>query len=262
VIRKTALLHRILAVCGAVLALSSCRVDTKVAITVNRDGSGQVLVTLVADSGIVKQVPKLAEDLNFEDLKAVGWKLDGPTPTADGGLQVMLTHLFKNEAQASAILMQLNGNRGPFRDVIIRRDGKPRDSKWTLAGRLEVTGGLQAFADDDLLKTLGATPYEDTVKNSGLDLGKAISIEFVATMPGEVKATTGLQKNGVITWRVATDGTPVDLATVSENVDIAGTLGGLMSKVGLVLLIVWLVLMAILGILVYAKQQQRRPRVH
>ena len=140
------------------------------------------------------------------------------------------------------------------------REGKPRDSTWKLSGRLEVTGGLQAFADDDLLKTLGATPYEDTVKNAGLDLGKALSITFTAAMPGSVKSTTGLPQGDVLTWRVATDGTPVDLATTTENVDVAGTLGNLVSKVGLVLLVLWLALMSVLGFLVYNKQQKRRPR--
>ena len=258
--RKFTFIGRFLAVCSVLFVLSSCRVDTTINLTVNRDGSGTVVVTITADNDIVKQAPGLADDLNFADVKTAGWKVDGPAATEDGGLKVVLTHDFKNELQASALLMQLNGNRGPFRDVTVRREGKPRDSTWSLSGRLEVTGGLQAFADDDLLKSLGATPYEDTVKNAGLDLGKALSITFTAKMPGSLKSTTGLEQGDVITWRVATDGTPVDLATTTENVDVVGTLGNLVSKVGLVLLVLWLALMGVLAVLVYNKQQRRRPR--
>jgi uncharacterized iron-regulated membrane protein len=79
-------------------------------------------------------------------------------------------------------------------------------------------------------------------------------------MPGNVKSTTGLTQGDVLTWRVATDGTPVDLATTTENVDVVGTLGNLVSKIGLVLLVLWLALMGVLGFLVYNKQQKRRPR--
>ena len=158
------------------------------------------------------------------------------------------------------MLAQLNGNRGPFREVILRRGGKARDSSWNLSGRLEVTGGLQAFADDQLIAALGATPYESTVKSQNLDLGKALTIEFVASLPGELKSSTAIPANGKLSWRVATDGTPVDLATSTENVDVVGTLGGIASKIGLVLLIAWLGLMAVLGALLYKRQYDRQRK--
>ena len=202
---------------ACVSLLSSCRVDSTVSITVDRDGSGTLDVLVVADNDIVEQVPKLASDLNFGDLVNNGWKLTGPEKTEDGGLRVLLSHPFENETQASALLTQLNGNRGPFRDVRLTREGKSRDSVWKRTGRLEVTGGLQAFADDQLLQIVGATPYEQTVEVAGLDLGKAISLQVNAKLPGKIESTTGVEQDGVLTWRVATDGTPVDLATTTND---------------------------------------------
>ena len=239
--------------------LSSCRVDSTVSITVDRDGSGSLDVLVVADKDIVEQVPKLATDLDFGDLVNNGWKLTGPEKTEDGGLRVLLTHQFENETQASALLTQLNGNRGPFRDVRLTREGKSRDSVWKLSGRLEVTGGLQAFADDQLLQIVGATPYEQTVEEAGLDLGKAISLQVNAKIPGKIESTTGVEQDGVLTWRVATDGTPVDLATTTNEVDVAGTIGGVLSFVARALLVLWIAFIGWIGFMVWRKQS-RRPR--
>ena len=227
---------------------------------VNPNGSGTVTVTIDVDKEIIQRSPDVADDLDFSDLKKNGWKLTEPVDTESGGKQLVLARDFANESEATAVLAQLNGNRGPFREVILRRGGKARDSSWNLSGRLEVTGGLQAFADDQLIAALGATPYESTVKSQNLDLGKALTIEFVASLPGELKSSTAIPENGKLTWRVATDGTPVDLATSTENVDVAGTLGGIVSKIGLFLLIAWLGLMAVLGALLYKRQYDRQRK--
>lgn len=258
-IRPRTRLAALVAGIACVVLLSSCRVDSTVSITVERDGSGTLGVLVEADKDIVEQVPRLANDLNFGDMVASGWKLTGPEPTEEGGLRVLLTHEFDNETQASALLSQLNGNRGPFRDVRLTREGKSRDSVWKLTGRLEVTGGLQAFADDQLLQVVGATPYEQTVKDAGLDLGKAISLQVNVTLPGKVESTTGVAQDGVLTWRVATDGTPVDLATTTNEVDVAGTIGGILSFVARALLVLWLAFVGWIGFMVW-RRQSRRPR--
>ena len=58
-----------------------------------------------------------------------------------------------------------------------------------------------------------------------------ISLQVNVTLPGKVESTTGVAQDGVLTWRVATDGTPVDLATTTNEVDVAGTIGGILSFV-------------------------------
>jgi hypothetical protein len=256
----TSTAKRFIALCCAVVLLASCRVDTQVSMVVNPDGSGTVTVTIDVDKEIVERSPDIADNLDFSDLEKNGWQLTKPVDTASGGKQVVLARDFANESEATAVLAQLNGDRGPFREVILRRGGKARDSSWNLSGRLEVTGGLQAFADDQLIAALGATPYENIVKSQNLDLGKALTIEFVASLPGELKSSTAIPENGMLSWRVATDGTPVDLATSTENVDVVGTLGGIVSKVGLFLLISWIGLMAVLGILLYKRQYDRQRK--
>lgn len=256
----TSTVKRFIALCCAVVLLAACRVDVQVSMLVNPNGSGTVTVTIDVDKEIIQRSPDIADNLDFSDLEKNGWQLTKPVDTASGGKQLVLVRDFANESEATAVLAQLNGDRGPFREVILRRGGKARDSSWNLSGRLEVTGGLQAFADDQLIAALGATPYENIVKSQDLDLGKALTIEFVASLPGELKSSTAIPENGMLSWRVATDGTPVDLATSTENVDVVGTLGGIVSKVGLFLLIAWIGLMAVLGILLYKRQYDRQRK--
>lgn len=256
----TSTVKRFIALCCAVVLLAACRVDVQVSMLVNPNGSGTVTVTIDVDKEIIQRSPDIADNLDFSDLEKNGWQLTKPVDTASGGKQLVLVRDFANESEATAVLAQLNGDRGPFREVILRRGGKARDSSWNLSGRLEVTGGLQAFADDQLIAALGATPYENIVKSQDLDLGKALTIEFVASLPGELKSSTAIPENGMLSWRVATDGTPVDLATSTENVDVVGTLGGIVSKVGLFLLIAWIGLMAVLGVLLYKRQYDRQRK--
>ena len=69
-------MRRLLALVVVALALTACKVDTTVDVTVNADGSGVITLTAVADADVVAQAPGLAEDLRFDDAIAAGWVLD------------------------------------------------------------------------------------------------------------------------------------------------------------------------------------------
>jgi hypothetical protein len=128
-----------------------------------------------------------------------------------------------------------------------------------LAGRLEVNGGLQAFADDATLNLLGGAPYAADVQAAGLDLGDAVGITFNAVLPGTVNNTTGQATEGVITWRVPMDGTPTSLATSVTNVDIASSISRFAKVLVLGLLYLWLIASAILILMVLRARNRRRP---
>ncbi|MFM8688791.1 MAG: hypothetical protein ACKODR_08540, partial [Acidimicrobiaceae bacterium] len=163
----------------AVMVLCSCQVNAVVTLDVAQSGAGSVTLNLIADSEVVAAAPNLADDLRFDDATAAGWVVSRPTKTADGGLQVSLKHTFDNADQAGVILNQLSGEFGPFKQVSLTRTGKDTDSTFTLDGMLQVDGGLNACADARLLKTIGGAPFEENLKQAGLDLGKAMTIDFV-----------------------------------------------------------------------------------
>jgi hypothetical protein len=100
-------LLRSLACAAAVLLLASCRLDTTVELTIDSDGTGELVVTSVADSDVVSQAPGLAESLQFTDAVAAGWLVEGPTATEDGGLTVTLRHPVTSAEEAANLLASL-----------------------------------------------------------------------------------------------------------------------------------------------------------
>ena len=163
-------LSHIAAVLVAAVLLASCRVDTDVTLKVKPNGSGTVSVVVTADADIVSKAPDIKSDVRVDDLKEAGWKVTGPVDTDDGGVTITLTRSFSGPIEATAILNQINGTRGPLKQLVVARSGKDTNSTWTLAGKLEVNGGLEAFADDAALALLGGGPYIGEFNATGLDL--------------------------------------------------------------------------------------------
>ena len=251
---------RTLAAAATCLLLASCRVDTVTLLSVNANGSGTVSVTVTADAAVYKAAPTLKTDVRNDDLTAAGWKMNGPKETKDGGLTVSFSHGFNTPAEATTLLGQVNGSRGPLKGLALQRSGKNSNSTFTLTGKLEVNGGLEAFADDAALKLLGGAPYADQVKNSGQDLGKVVGIDFTASLPGKIVSTTGSANGTVITWRIPTDGTPTDVATTTNNVDIASNVARFFKWIVAFLLGAWVIGTVVLLGLVSARRGRRTPR--
>jgi hypothetical protein len=251
---------RLCVVACAALTLSSCRVDQSVSLTVKPNGSGEVTVVITADKDIVAKAPNLAADLRTDDLVAVGWEVSKPVETKTGGLTVTLVRPFRNPAEANIALSQVNGPKGPLHEMVVTRTGKDTNSQWSLAGRLEVTGGLEAFIDDAGLELVGAAPYLANVQEAGLDLGDAVGITFTATLPGEIEQSTGVRGDGIVSWAVPMDGSKVDIATTSTNVDVVSSISRVSKVLLLGLLVLWIAAMVILLLLVgNARQRRSRP---
>jgi hypothetical protein len=252
----------VLAVIVGAVVLSSCRVDGTVQLKMNRNGSGEVTVTVLADKKLVDAEPGVLTDFRSEDLLKAGWIITGPETLENGSAQVIVKQSFRNPEEATNILSQINGPKGPLKNVVISRAGKDTNSTFTLTGQVDIDGGLEAFVDDGTLALLGGAPYAPNVAASGNDLGDAVGINFEAILPGDIEETTGLERGGVITWRVAMDGAPTDLSTVTQSLDIVSNVSRVMSVVVRALLVLWVLGMLVLAFVVYnANARRRTPRI-
>lgn len=246
---------------GAAL-LSSCRVDGTVQLQVNRNGSGEVIVTVVADRAVVAAEPGVLTDFRSQDLIAAGWSITGPETLDNGSAQVIVRKSFRNPEEATNILSQINGPKGPLKNVVISRAGKDTNSTWTLTGQVDIDGGLEAFVDDNTLALLGGAPYAATVAANAGDLGDAVGVNFEVMLPGDIRETTGLERGGVITWRVAMDGAPTDLSTVTQSLDIVSNVSRVGAVIVRALLVIWIIGVLLLGFVVYTANARRRtPRI-
>jgi hypothetical protein len=90
-----------------------------------------------------------------------------------------------------------------------------------------------------------------------------VGVTFNAQLPGTVEATTGLQKDGVISWRIPTDGTATDIATTTTNVDVASSVSRVGRVLVLGLLILWAFGTVVLLLLVLnaRNRRTRTPRI-
>lgn len=241
-------MRRLIALVAAALVVAGCRVDTAVGVVVAPDGSGSITVTVMADKAVVEQAPGLARDIRLDDATAAGWTASGPTPTADGGLRLVLQHTFTSAHEATVLLRSISGSNGPLHGVELTRTSNSDGVVTELHGTLRVDGGLDAFSDPDLLKAVGATPYADDIESAGVKPSDAVTVAFTAELPGAKKAS----------FSVPLDGTSADLATTGRLVAGGASNWGVASTVLLVALVAWC--LAAVGFVAWVAQQRRLRR--
>lgn len=204
--------RRALGLLAVLLVASACRVDTEVTLELDRDGSGTVTVVAVADAELVAAAPDLAADVRTDDLAAAGWEVEGPSPTADGGLQVTVRRAVADPTEAAAVLAQLSGPDGPFLDLeVVRVASRTRISTELTGTVLVPSPGV--FADADLSVAIGGVPYQQLLADQGTSLSQAFGLTFRAVLPGELEDTTGVAspydettERTTIVWTAALDG--------------------------------------------------------
>lgn len=259
----TAVVRRILAAATAVVLLASCRVDVSTSVEVHADGSGTIVVEAVADAELVDAAPGLADDLRVDDLEAAGWTVEGPTDTADGGLRMVLRHDFAGPDEATELLGQLNGPRGPYRDVVVARTVADDSVTLTVTGELGVNGGLRALADDALIESVGGVPWADVLASRDEQLADVLGAELVVALPDENGNATSVTVDadgatGVEVVTMPADGSaiPVDLRTLidltpDQRSPLVATVAG-------IALIVWLAVSISFAVYVIRARRRRQ----
>src|SRR5688572_31113088 len=102
-------------------ATSACQVSLTAGVDVNRDGTGRVLAGVGLDDEAVREVGDLATVLRLDDIRAAGWQVDAPRKEDDGLTWLRASKPFADPQQVPAILAELNGPAGPFRDFSVTR---------------------------------------------------------------------------------------------------------------------------------------------
>ena len=253
--KRMARLLRMFLLAGLVALLAGCHVGVDIDVRMTEDGAGTVTITVIADKAIVDRAPGLAGDLRLDDVRAAGWTVDGPSATPDGGLQIVLTQPFSTPEQANAILASVNAAGGPLMGITFARTRGDDATTFTLNGTLQITGGLDAFSDADLLAVVGATPYANQLAAASIAPNDAATVTFRASLPGDVQSTTA-PAGGPLTWVAPADGSAVDVATTTIDEDPTNVWAGPASKAALIALVVWCVVSV--GFITYVIIVRRR----
>jgi hypothetical protein len=203
----------------AVLTLGACQVSTTVGVDARADGSGVVRATVTLDKDAAGQVPDLRTQLRVDDLRSAGWRVEGPTPTKDGGAVLSASKGFASPAEATTVVEQLSGPTGPFRAFTLRRSRSFAKTRVSFRGHVDLSKGLAAFSDSELRTRLGSDLGFDPEALQGR-LGRSLARIFPVTvavrLPGSVESNAPLRAGNGARWS-PTFGESVALTATSEQ---------------------------------------------
>jgi hypothetical protein len=235
-----------LVVAAALLILcSACQVDIAVGVDARPDGSGTVQVTATLDKDAAAQAGPLALD----DLRKAGWKVTGPAATASGGQTVQVTKDFRDASGLNAVVSEVSGATGPFRDFRLSRQRSFFTTRTRFTGVVDFGPGVGGFSDDDLKKRLGGAgdigldpAAVERVTRARLD--QLFRFVVTARLPGSVTTSNAptTAGNGAV-WRPKL-GERITLATSSRSwntLPIAFAIVAVVGALGLLVIAVrWL----------------------
>ncbi|PLS76736.1 MAG: hypothetical protein CYG61_00665 [Actinobacteria bacterium] len=163
-----------------------------VAVRATAEGGGEVSATVSLDREAAAQVPDLAEQLRVSDLRAAGWRIEGPAPAPGGRTEVRAVKPFGSPAEARRAMEELSGAGGPFGSLRLTRTRSFLKTRTSLAGTVDLTGGLEAFSDEFLEQRLGGSALGVDPARLEAELGKPLADAFgfrlTAELPGQVEA--------------------------------------------------------------------------
>ncbi len=187
----------------ASLLLSGCQVTVTAGIDVDRDGSGTVTAALTLDDDAVGRFGDLEGELRIDDLRQAGWDVEGPRKEDDRRTWVRASRSFSGPEEANAVLAQLSGADGALRDLRLTHSRSILRTTTRLTGVVDLTAGLVAFADPDLVARVGeALPLDvERLRDElGPDADQRLQVGFEAALPGSVRSN-GDQVGDRVVWR-------------------------------------------------------------
>jgi hypothetical protein len=185
-------------------AASACQVTLAAGVDVARDGTGRVTAGLGLDADAIKELGDVSTALRLDDVRQAGWQVQGPQNEDDGLTWFRVSKPFADPDQVPAILAELNGPAGPFREFKVVRTKSLTRSKTTFTGTLDLSQGLAGLSDPALAATL------DDV-DLGLDLaglrarfgdalGRSVKVQVTAGLPGKVTTNAPGSQGGKALW--------------------------------------------------------------
>jgi hypothetical protein len=185
-------------------AASACHVTLAAGVDVARDGTGRVTAGLGLDADALKEVGDLSSALRLDDVRRAGWDVDQPRKEDDGLTWVRASKPFADPDQVPALLAELNGPDGPFRDLRVVRTKSLTRSKTTFTGTVDLSQGLVGLSDPDLTAALGdvdiGLDIDGLRARFGDALAKTVRVQVSAGLPGKVTTNATEHDGGRALW--------------------------------------------------------------
>ena len=244
-----------------VLALlaSACRVDTTVDIAVDADGSGTVVVSVVADAEAVALLPDAPDGLRFEDLSGAGWAIEGPEIDAAGALTFTASKPFVDADDLPSVLAEIAGEGVLFVDVTLEKSHSfdriglaPASTDYRLTGTIDPSPALDVLADEFLPPSIDFSRRATSLFGSGDELNLTVRVR----LPDSEATDTGEIDGESVVWEVVYGDESVTLDARSSVEDILPRVWAMVTLLAF-LLFIGLVLARLAG---FALAKLRTPK--
>jgi hypothetical protein len=214
--------RRLLPVALVLLAGSACKLELDVNVDVAEDGSGFIEVVVGLDPDALDKIGgDLSAVMEVGDLEDAGWVVDGPTKESDGFTRVRIRHPFGTPEEAADVMAQIAGTDGPFQDFRVTRDESFAQTTWHFTGKVDFSGGLEAFGDQGLAAQLDGQPLGQSVDEIEAQLGDSLSrliqIRVNARLPGKVTSNATTKADNGAVWQVGFGQGAVDLDAKGQD---------------------------------------------
>ena len=196
---------RLLALVGLLAwATTACQVTLVAGIDVARNGTGRVTAGLGLDDAAIREVGDLGSALRLDDVRAAGWQVDPPRKEDDGLTWVRAAKPFSDPEQVPAILAELNGPDGPFRDFRVVRTKSLTRSRTTFTGTLDLSRGVAGLTDPALTAALGDVDLGLDIPGLqgrfGDAVNRSVRARFTAGLPGQIETNAPAREGGRALW--------------------------------------------------------------
>lgn len=181
-------------------ATSACQLTLTAGVDVNRDGTGRVVAGVGLDDEAVREVGDLPTALRLDDVRAAGWLVDAPRKEGDGLTWIRASKPFTEPEQVPAIIAELNGAGGPFRDFRVTRTKSLTRSKTTFSGAVDLAAGLTGLSDPELVAALDDVDLGLDVEGLRARFGDRIKVLATVGLPGEVTTNAPARDGGRALW--------------------------------------------------------------
>ncbi len=217
--------RRLLPLLVALLAWAgtACQVTLAAGVDVARDGTGRVTAGRGLDADALKEVGDPATALRLDDVRQAGWDVEAPRREDDGLTWFRASKPFSDPEQVPAIVAELNGPDGPFRDFRVVRTKSLTRSRTTFTGTLDLSRGVAGLSDPELTAALGDVDLGLDVDGLrgrfGDKVGDTVKVQVTAGLPGKVTHNAPASQGGRALWAPEL-GQTVQLEASSEALKI------------------------------------------
>jgi len=184
-------LSRVFALLALVVFVAAgCRVQIETKVDVGLDGKGTITQGIGFDDAALKRVGDPARALRADDLVQAGWEVDAASKE-DDLTWIRVHHTFETPEEGTALLAQLSGPDGPYRDMLITRSDGFFSTSVKVTGEVDTTAGLAMFGDPQLATTLGGDASGGLLAKIQAEENappeSMVDLDFVVTAGGTTK---------------------------------------------------------------------------